>query len=114
MVNLKECYEETLSLNFNLVNFLSKRQLVRNEINDFLEADSIVNIDNDLISLSNRLNPSHVPVIGPNQMLSYNEQFKSQINNSSSNARQLVLSEIMIIGNCNNQVIKAHKRKNYK
>ncbi|CAF0781989.1 unnamed protein product [Brachionus calyciflorus] len=80
-------------------------QLVRNEINDFLEADSIVNIDNDhLISLSNRLIPSHVPVIGPNSLLSYNEDFKNQGHNKTSNINQLALGEIIIVGNCHNQI----------
>ncbi|RNA36492.1 SCAI isoform X2 [Brachionus plicatilis] len=80
-------------------------QLVKNEINDFLEADSLLNIDNEnLSSFSNRLVPSHVPVIGPNTMMSYTEQFKSQLLNNSMNSSSLFLAEIIIVGNCHNQI----------
>lgn len=84
-----------------------KRQLVKNEINDFIEADSIVNIDNESMqALSNRLNPTHVPVIGPNSQLMYSDVFKNASStNHLQNSNQLTLHEIIIIGNCHNQVM---------
>lgn len=94
-----------MNFKFNFLILIFKRQLVKNEINDFQEADCIVQIDNEnLSSFSNRLVPSHVPLIGPNTMMSYTEQFKTQMLNKSNNSSNLVLSEILIIGNCHNQV----------
>ncbi len=69
-------------------------QLVKNEINDFIIADNIVNLDQEITvksALSNRLNSLQVPVFGPNE---------SKNNQSNS----LSLQEILIVGNCQNQV----------
>lgn len=81
--------------------------MVKNEINDFLEADSLVHIESENLStFSNRLVPSHVPLIGPNTMMSYTEQFRTQLLNQSNNSNNLSLAEIIIVGNCHNQVSK--------
>jgi hypothetical protein len=64
-------------------------QLVRNEINDFIDADNTLLVDNENISMSSRLNVSHLPALFERNSPSVNLQ----------------LSEIIIIGNCQNQVI---------
>lgn len=67
-------------------------QLVRNEINDFIQGDSIVTVD-PVVSLkmvlSSRLNLSQVPKIGQS---------------SSDKSANLSLQEILIVGNCQNQI----------
>lgn len=64
-------------------------QLVRNEISDFIDADNIILVDNLTVSISNRLNISKLPAyISSNPQLS------------------LSLTEIIIIGNCQNQVCR--------
>ena len=76
-------------------------QLVKNEINDFIQADSIVNIDNTNIVLSNRLNAAQVPLVSPTALL------PSEIQKSTSSilsANQMSLQEIIIVGNCQDQV----------
>jgi hypothetical protein len=72
-------------------------QLVKNEINDFINADSIVNVDSaNIVSLSNRLSQSQVPVFGLS-----NESFKSM---SFAHTVTVSLQEIIIVGNCQDQV----------
>lgn len=67
-------------------------QLVRNQINDFIQADTVVNVDSSVTLktvLSNRLDLSEVPLFG--------ETRKTQANSLS-------LQEILIIGNCQEQI----------
>ena len=76
-------------------------QLVKNEINDFIEADSILNMDKIDAVISNRLSPVEYPEIGPsliNRNMA-NEQYKNLGATPS-----LSLQEIVIVGNCNDQV----------
>ena len=67
-------------------------QLVKNEINDFIDADSIVNVDNVSVVLSNRLTPSQVPLISPNP--------NDLINVPNATSMKLTLYDILIVGNC--------------
>ena len=74
-------------------------QLVKNEINDFIESDNLVNLDPSItlkMVLSNRLNASQVPIFGPNEPAKF----------SQSSQGNLTLQEILIIGNSQNQVKK--------
>ena len=71
-------------------------QLVKNEINDFIDADSIVNVDNVSVVLSNRLTPSQVPLISPNP--------NDLINVPNATSMKLTLYDILIVGNCQDQV----------
>lgn len=67
-------------------------QLVKNEINDFIQGDNLVNVDASVslkMVISNRLDVSQVPQFG--------------LNDSKSNFN-LNLQEILIIGNCQNQI----------
>jgi hypothetical protein len=73
-------------------------QLVKNEINDFIEADSILSVDGTSISLSNRLNVADVPLINPNSIL------KKEGTNESAKLNAFSLQEIIIVGNCQDQV----------
>jgi hypothetical protein len=65
-------------------------QLVRNEINDFIESDNLLAVNGEYVSFSNRLNvsktPAFVGLLGTNP------------------ASNLFLHEAVIIGNCSNQV----------
>lgn len=69
-------------------------QMVKNEINDFIQGDATVFIDSAVTNktlISNRLDVSQVPVfIGSNETTKY--------------ANHLSLQEILIIGNCLNQI----------
>jgi hypothetical protein len=78
-------------------------QLVKNEINDFIEADSVLTVDGDSkYTLSNRLNWLEVPIICANpQLLQLSE---SADFNRNPNGTHLNLQEIMIVGNCMDQV----------
>lgn len=62
---------------------------LKNEINDFIDADNTLLVDNTNISISSRLNISQLPA--------FIEQLKTTISG-------LNLSEIIIIGNCFNQI----------
>jgi hypothetical protein len=80
-------------------------QLVKNEINEFMDADAILNIENNgmenrsnAITLTNRLDTDQVPKIAPNSNLISNSDF---IKNTSSH---LNLQEILIVGNCQDQI----------
>ena len=76
-------------------------QLVKNEINDFIQADSIVNIDIINIAVSNRLNGAQVPLVSPTAIL------PSEIQKSTSSilsGNYMSLQEIIIVGNCQDQV----------
>ena len=76
-------------------------QLVKNEINDFIQADSIVNIDNINTAVSNRLNGAQVPLVSPTALL------PSEIQKSTSSillGNYMSLQEIIIVGNCQDQV----------
>ena len=76
-------------------------QLVKNEINDFIQADSIVNIDNINTAVSNRLNGAQVPLVSPTAFL------PSEIQKSTSSillGNYMSLQEIIIVGNCQDQV----------
>jgi hypothetical protein len=80
-------------------------QLVKNEINEFMEADSILSIENNgpsnrsnAITLTNRLDTDSVPKIAPNSNLISNSEF---IKSTSSH---LNLQEILIVGNCQDQI----------
>ena len=65
-------------------------QLVRNEINDFIEADNTLQVNNaNDVSINNRLDASSLPPI---------------VAERHSSLVPLNLSEIIIIGNCQNQV----------
>lgn len=68
-------------------------QLVRNEINDFIQGDCLVNVDSSVTLkkvLSNRLDISQVPMFGPYE--------------SVKKSNGLDLQEIIIIGNSQNQI----------
>ncbi len=69
-------------------------QLVKNEVSEFIEADSIVHIEDLNVSLSNRLIPSQIPRVIPNSL----DNVQSKLANS------LTLQEILIVGNCQDQV----------
>lgn len=79
-------------------------QLAKNEINDFVEADTLLNVENPdkngvIITLTNRIAAQEVPVIGPHSLISSLDDFsKMHLKNSLS------LQEILIVGNCENQV----------
>jgi hypothetical protein len=73
-------------------------QLVKNEINDFIEADSILSVDGASISLSNRLNGAELPIINANSLLGKEGTSESTRSNIFS------LQEIIIVGNCQDQV----------
>lgn len=76
-------------------------QLVKNEINDFIEADLVLAVDvpTTAASLCNRLNKSDVPPIGANP------QFAHMLTvDSTTSSDHLSLQEILIVGNCNDQV----------
>lgn len=75
-------------------------QLVKNEINDFIDADSVLTINGGLSdSVSNRLSQVDVPPISPNP------QFANLFSTSPIVlADHLSLQEILIVGNCNDQV----------
>jgi hypothetical protein len=83
-------------------------QLVKNEINDFIEADSIVTIEDAInVSFSSRLNPAHVPIIGPELFHTDDPYSKKTSNNRetlNNKANLLTLQEIIISGNCQNQI----------
>jgi hypothetical protein len=96
-------------------------QLVKNEINDFIKADTVVTVDadtsqvnskmfladrlssNDLASLSisnNHINNFYKSA--SNSMFTF-----SNVNNSNNNSQHfLSLQEILIVGNCSDQVKK--------
>lgn len=76
-------------------------QMVKNEINEFIDADNIVNVDNlSNVAISNRLNVNSVPKIGPNPLMTIsNDSFRN-----GSSSIHLHLQEILIIGNCVDQV----------
>lgn len=69
-------------------------QMVKNEINDFIQGDATVFIDSAITNktlISNRLDVSQVPsFVGPNETTKY--------------SHHLSLQEILIIGNCLNQI----------
>lgn len=72
-------------------------QLVKNEIYDYIQGDSLVNVDSAVTAkmvLSNRLDISQVPHFGPNSMQA----------STKAEASSLTLQEILIIGNCQNQI----------
>jgi hypothetical protein len=74
-------------------------QIVKNEIIDFLKSENIVNIDPSITSkavLSNRLNATLFPIF---ETISINDNQPHQ-----SETNSLRLQEILIIGNCENQV----------
>ena len=84
-------------------------QMVKNEINDFMEADSILNIENtsggnnqNLITLTSRLNTDYVPKMTSNSQMLLTSNNDLMKNLSSS--IQLNLQEILIVGNCQDQV----------
>ena len=64
-------------------------QMVRNEINDFIDADNTLLVENSNLTITNRLNVHKLP------------NLVERTNNSTVNLR---LSEIVIIGNCQNQI----------
>ena len=75
-------------------------QMVKNEINDFIDADNIVMVDTYNLVISNRLSTHLVPKVGPNPL--------AVITNEPSTSRaatfHLSLQEIIIVGNCQDQV----------
>ena len=76
-------------------------QMVKNEINEFIEADNIVNVENlSSMAISNRMNVNSVPKIGPNPLMTVatGDTFWN------SPSAHLHLQEILIIGNCADQV----------
>lgn len=106
-------------------------QLVKNEINDFIDADTVLTIDGGATAtatsplLSIRLNASEVPQIGANPQFAHmfaHNAANAHVNpllispSSSSNGggsgsggshhynEHLSLQEILIVGNCNDQV----------
>lgn len=94
-------------------------QLVKNEINDFIEADSVLTVDGGDIAIaagkyssSNRLVPSEVPQIAANPQLllhadNLNLSPTTGIISSHGHHQHhnhLSLQEILIVGNCNDQV----------
>jgi hypothetical protein len=66
-------------------------QLVRNEINDFIESDNLLGVNGEYVSFANRLSASKTPT-GVNLVAG---------TNPSTN---LFLHEVVIVGNCSNQV----------
>lgn len=72
-------------------------QLVKNEIYDYTQGDNLVNVDSAVTAkmvLSNRLDVSQVPHFGPNSMQA----------SAKAEASSLTLQEILIVGNCQNQI----------
>jgi hypothetical protein len=88
-------------------------QMVKNEINDFIKADSVVDIidnENNLISLkiflSGRLNPSDLLILNGTSNGFYKSTSTSLYTLTNSNmSNQFCLHEIIIVGNCSDQVI---------
>jgi len=78
-------------------------QLVKNEINDFIEAESVLNLDKIDFNLSSRLNPADVPEVGPNLINKNISKDSLKYLNTTPN---MSLQEILIVGNCNEQVTK--------
>jgi hypothetical protein len=84
-------------------------QLVKNEINDFMEADSILNIENNngngqqhrgtAITLTSRLDVESVPRIALSSQIIVGDFVKSVTSSS-----HLTLQEILIVGNCLDQI----------
>ncbi len=72
-------------------------QMVRNEISDFIQADNVVNIDSSITLktvISNRLDVSQVPFFTETR----------PTRNTQQKNNHLSLQEILIIGNCQNQI----------
>lgn len=87
-------------------------QLVKNEINDFIDADSVLTIGGAHIDgASNRLSHVDVPPISPNpqfaNLFTTPPSAMSAIGGAATSSYHdhLSLQEIMIVGNCNDQVI---------
>ena len=84
--------------------------MVKNEINDFIAADTIINVESSSSHattnwLSYRLNASQVPVIGIDPYPSIMEQMQNAVSsNEDPTGPNLSLQEIMIVGNCQDQV----------
>jgi len=78
-------------------------QLVKNEISDFIEADSVLNLEKIDLNLSGRLNPAEFPEVGPNLINKNISKDSLKYLNSTPN---FSLQEILIVGNCNDQVMK--------
>lgn len=80
-------------------------QLVKNEINDFIDADSVLTINgghND--AASNRLTQVDVPPISPNPQFANLFNSVNLTHTANSHVDYLSLQEILIVGNCNDQV----------
>ena len=72
-------------------------QLVKNEIHDYIQGDNVVTVDSAVTAkmvLSNRLDISLVPHFGSN----------SGQAPAKAVASALILQEILIVGNCQNQI----------
>ena len=78
-------------------------QLVKNEINEFIEADTVINLEKIDFSLSNRSNPLDFPEVGPNLI---NKNISKDSLKSFNSTPNFSLQEIVIVGNCNEQVKK--------
>lgn len=77
-------------------------QMVRNEINDFIESDTIVNFDNPNVNNSNTTNLNNNLIIS--NRLTVSQVPHLMFDRLSSN---LVLQEIIIVGNRHDQVISS-------
>ena len=78
-------------------------QLVRNEINDFIEADSVLNLDKVDFNMPGRIDPTEFPEVGPNLINKNISKDSLKYLNSTPN---FSLQEILIVGNCHEQVSK--------
>lgn len=81
-------------------------QLVKNEIRDFIDADSVLTINGNMAdaAISNRLNALDVPHITANPQFVSILASVTPIVAVTPSTDHLTLQEIIIVGNCNDQV----------